>query len=139
MPSDWSLPQGAVFYMAHRNLRSPMPHYLIVLNADAGSDTVIVLSVISSQIEKSRMRAALRRYAPGTLVECSPTDYWPLRKNSIIDCNTCMPVPAHLFRQDVVSGTRCANIPPDLLRRILEGVRLSNLSDELKKMLGIFP
>lgn len=124
--------------MAHRNLRSPMPHYLIVLNADAGSDVVIVLSVISSQIEKSRARAELRKYTPGTLVECSPEDYWPLRKDSIIDCNACMAVPAHLFRRDIVSGTRCANIPSDLLRRILEGVRLSNLSDELKKMLGVF-
>lgn len=123
--------------MRHRNLSSPLPHYLIVLNVNADADEVVVLSVITSQIEKCRKRAALRGYVAGTLVECSPNDYFPLGKPSMIDCNSCLTAPARLFRQDVSSVTRCASISPSLLARILEGVRLSKTGAEIKKLLGL--
>ncbi len=137
MPPNPSLPQGAVFYMLQRCVESPQPHYLIVLNANAATDKLIVLGVITSQIEKSKKRAALRNRVPESLVEFSPQDYWPLTKPSLIDCNECVVTSAHWFRQEVKSAERCANVPPALLARILEGVRVSGTKNEIKKLLGL--
>lgn len=123
--------------MLLRNVQSPQPHYLVVLNANAGTDKIIVLSVITSRVEESKRRAKLRGNAPESLIEFSSEDYWVLSKPSLIDCNACVPVPAHLFRQEARTAQRCANIPPALLARILEGVRRSDTSAEIKKLLGL--
>lgn len=138
MPPSPSLPQGAVFYMRHRKISSRHPHYLVVLNANAKTDDLIVLSVITSQIEKRKKQAALRNFPPESLVEFSPKDYWPLDKPSLIDCNACITTPGKEFRQNILTETRCANLPKELLGRILDGVRASKkTSDEIKKRLGL--
>lgn len=137
MPPDASLSRGAVFYMPHRNLSSPLPHYLIILNVSPETDDVVVLSVISSQIGNCRRRAKMRNYAEGTLVECSSEDYPLLTKPSVIDCNACLIAKAHLFRQDLKTATRSWNVPQKLLARILEGVRLSNPKPGIRKLLGL--
>ncbi len=62
MPPEPSLRRGAVFYMLLRNVQSPQPHYLVVLNANAGTDKIIVLSVITSRVEESKRRATVRKY-----------------------------------------------------------------------------
>lgn len=139
MPPNPSLPQGAVFYMVHKDVKSSQPHYLVVLNANAATDKLIVLGIITSQVDKSKKRAALRGCSPESLVEFSPQDYWPLSKPSLIDCNACVLVRAHGFRQEAMSGERCANVPAGLLTRILEGVRVSKTNDEIKRLLGLLP
>lgn len=125
--------------MLQHCVESPQPHYLIVLNANAATDRFVVLGVITSQVEKSKKRAALRKRAPESLVEFSPQDYWPLTKPSLVDCNECVVTSAHWFRQEVKSAQRCANVPPPLLARILEGVRVSGTNGEIKKLLGLLP
>lgn len=138
MPPNASLPpRGAVFYMPSRELKSPLPHYLVVLNANAETDKYIVLSVITSQLEECRRRTEKRKYAEGTLVECSPADYPVLSKSSMIDCNACIGCPTFLFRQDLKTATRCMNVPQELLERILDGVRLSKTKPKIKKLLGL--
>jgi hypothetical protein len=79
-----TLRTGSVYYFVDRGLSSPEPHYFIVINSDPIGQEVLVLNVISSQVDKVRHRRAL---LPGTLVELQPGNYDELSKPSIVDCN----------------------------------------------------
>lgn len=79
-----TLGTGSVYYFVDRGLSSPEPHYFIVINSDPIGQEVLVLNVITSQVEKVRQR---RASLPGTLVELQPADYDELSKPSIVDCN----------------------------------------------------
>lgn len=79
-----TLRTGSVYYFVDRGLNSPEPHYFIVINSDPIGQEVLVLNVITSQVEKVRQR---RSSLPGTLVEIQPADYDELTKPSIVDCN----------------------------------------------------
>lgn len=79
-----TLRTGSVYYFVDRGLNSPEPHYFIVINSDPIEQEVLVLNVITSQVEKVRQR---RSSLPGTLVEIQPGEYDELSKPSIVDCN----------------------------------------------------
>ena len=79
-----TLRTGSVFYFVDRGLSSPEPHYFVVINRAPIEQEVLILNVVSSQVEKVRQR---RSTLPGTLVELEPADYEELSKPSIIDCN----------------------------------------------------
>jgi len=51
-----SLRQGTVYYMADRHLSSSLPHYFIVLNAEPLSDSILLLSVVTSKIDNVHRR-----------------------------------------------------------------------------------
>lgn len=80
-----TIKQGSVYYYIDRSIRSPEPHYLIVVNKDPINDGVILLVCASSQVDKvKRMRKNLPLT---TLVEISPEEYTSFSKPTIIDCN----------------------------------------------------
>ena len=79
-----TLRTGSVYYFVDRGLNSPEPHYFIVINRAPIQQEVLVLNVISSQVDKVRQR---RSTLPGTLVELQPTEYDELSVPSIVDCN----------------------------------------------------
>lgn len=79
-----TLREGAVYYFPNRSLTSPEPHYFIVVNSDPLSQTVLLLAVVTSQVEAVKLRRADCRE---TLVEISPDEFKVFTKNSIIDCN----------------------------------------------------
>lgn len=81
-----TLRSGTVYYFTHRGLQNTAePHYFIVINADPQSDRVLIMTVGSSQIEKTKLR---RRNMPGeTLVEVDSSEYPDFTKETIIDCN----------------------------------------------------
>ena len=79
-----SLRAGTVYYFTDHALTTTEPHYFIVVNPRPLDDHVLVLTVITSQVERVR---AVRSMLPGTLIELGPGEYAELSKPSIIDCN----------------------------------------------------
>jgi hypothetical protein len=79
-----SLREGTVYYFAHHTLTSPEPHYFIVVNSDPLTQKVLLLAVVTSQIDKVKL---LRKACVETLVEMSPDTFDVLTKPSIVDCN----------------------------------------------------
>lgn len=84
---ELTLRQGSVFFMQHRDLTSPLPHFMIVINPDPYCSDYIVLGVITSKVEKCKKRAKMLKVKSETLVEIGPEDYPELSKQSIVDCN----------------------------------------------------
>lgn len=79
-----SLREGTVYYFTHHTLTSPEPHYFIVVNHDPLMQRVLLLGVVTSKVEKAKLR---RKTCIETLVEMDETSFDVLTKSSIVDCN----------------------------------------------------
>ncbi len=80
-----SLREGSLYYFTERSLTSPEPHYFLVVNSDPISQKVLLLAVVTSKVEKVKLR---RKSSPETLVELGPADLPNILKvPSIVDCN----------------------------------------------------
>jgi len=75
---------GSVFYFQARELTSAEPHFFVVINRDPLGKELLLLTVLTSQIEKVRLR---NRERPQTVVEFGPADYAPLSCPTAIDGN----------------------------------------------------
>jgi len=98
-----TLREGSIYYFAERHLTSPEPHYFIVVNSDPFAQHVLVLSVVTSQVESVKLR---RKACPETLVELAPDVFDLLKKPSIVDCNDLKQIPladfnARFVRRDI--------------------------------------
>lgn len=132
-----SLREGTVYYFAHHSLTSAEPHYFIVVNADPLTQRVLLLAVVTSQVEKVKLR---RKACLETVVEISPADFGVLTKPSIVDCNDLKEIPLVIF-----NGQFAANkikyfdkdLPAHLRKAMRKAIHASIvLSDELKALVG---
>ena len=90
-----SLREGSIYYFTHRPLTSPEPHYFLVVNSDPITQRVLLLSVVTSKVEKVKIR---RKSCPETLVELGPADLpGILTLPSIVDCNDLKEIPLGEF------------------------------------------
>lgn len=89
-----SLREGSIYYFPDRSLTSSEPHYFIVINSDPLGQCVLVLCVVTSQVDNVKLR---RKSCPETLVELSPSLFNLLKKSSIVDCNDLKQVPLAEF------------------------------------------
>ena len=125
-----SLRRGTVYYFQHRGLLSEASHYFVVMNTDPQQDTVLLLAVASSQVEKIRERR--RNLPPETLVEVAPEEYEGFTKVTLIDCNQVF----ELDRAELVSRHQMKSIrshpdlPVDILNRVRDGIIASPRVDE---------
>jgi len=127
---------GNVFYGLFREFSSGKPHFLIVFGIPTGDMPYIVLTAITSQIEKARRRLQINALSPETLVELSPSDYPALRLPSVVDCNYPVKCPQDLFEMDFGDFNRKEDLPKHLVERIISGVLRSPLvSNEIKKII----
>lgn len=128
-----TLRRGTVYYFQHRGLYSESPHYFIVVNTDPQRDTVLLLAVASSQVDKIRERR--RNLPPETLIEVAPGEYEGFTKSTLIDCNQVF----ELDRAELVSRYQSKSIrshpdlPVDILNRVREGILASPRVDEAYK------
>lgn len=134
-----SLREGSIFYLQDRKLTSPEPHFHIVVNADPLGQEVLLLSVVTSKVEKVKFRCRDRLH---TIVEMTPADLPEvLTKDSIVDCNELTRVSLEEFcerwtRKEIkIFGTDL----PETLRRIVRGaIHASDiLADELKALVAL--
>ncbi|MCR5382340.1 MAG: hypothetical protein K6G44_15255 [Lentisphaeria bacterium] len=128
--------KGNVFYGLFRELSSGKSHFLIVINTPSEDMPYIVLTAITSQIEKAKRRLQMNGLSPETLVELSPSDYTPLHLPSVVDCNFPLKCPKDLFEMDFGDFNRKEDMPKHLVEKIISGVLLSPLvSNEIKKLI----
>ena len=79
-----TLREGSIYYFADRSLTSTEPHYFIVVNSNPIKQEVLLLSVVTSQVDAIKLR---RKDCSETLVELNPQICEALTKPSIVDCN----------------------------------------------------
>ena len=130
-----TLRQGTVYYMQQRSVTSAKPHYCIVMNASPLTDELIVLSIVTSNVEMRKDRARLTGERPETIVEMGPADYPELSLPSCVDCNDVKRGDASQFRSDVsrAAAVPCRDLPPGVLERIVAGILLSTQVDDRVK------
>ena len=125
-----ALRQGAVFYMRHRDVgRGREPHNCIVMNAEPGSDEVLILAIISSKTDQIVRRAGVLKQSPDTLVRITPSDYAPLKVESVVDCNSPQRESLFCLKQELAAGRLEVRetILPAILRKIIAGMKASKL------------
>lgn len=141
MPPQWddallrlTLRRGAVYYLQHRRLTSPAPHYFVVVDHNPAGDEVLVLLVASSKVEDVKRR---RQGLPAaTLVEISPARYGEFSVPSIIDCNTWFSVSRGELLQKLQQGLAVekAPMPEIVVAALRQGLLASPLVEEAVKM-----
>ena len=128
-----SLREGSVYYFIHHSLTSPEPHYFIVVNSDPLAQKVLLLAVVTSQIDKVKLR---RKACLETLVELTPAAFDVLTKPSIVDCNDLKEVPLAEFNARFVAKKIQyfdKDLPAALRRAIRKAIHASIvLSDDQK-------
>jgi hypothetical protein len=132
-----SLREGTVYYFAHHSLSSPEPHYFIVVNSDPLTQKILLLSVVTSQVEKVKLR---RKACLETVVEMTPQTFGVLTKDSIVDCNDLKEIPLAIFNAQFVAGKIKyfdQDLPAALRRALRKAIHASIvLSDEQKTLIA---
>lgn len=138
-PLPWelrlTLRAGTVYYFVHRETTSTEPHYFIILNRNPSQDTLLLLTIASSQIERVSRRR--QNVPPQTLVRIAAVDYRPFSKDSIVDCNRVF----ELGRGELIAKHQSGEIrhhedlPSPILAKIVAGVLASPLVPEEQKRL----
>lgn len=126
---------GSVFYFQSRELTSSAPHFFVVVNRDPLTTGLLLLTIVSSKLDKVRLR---NRERPDTVVEISPAEYTEFTVQSAIDCNVLLEKPlqelANLARRRQVRYHK--DLPPQILEKLRSAIRTSPLvADDLKQML----
>ena len=134
----FTLRQGTVYYLAHRDLTSAEPHYFVVLNQNPRQDRVLLMVVASSQVDKVKERARRQNLPEATVVEISTQEYPEFSKPSCINCN-------QLFQKSLLELSNARkhrelrsqqDMPLPLMERIIAGCLASPLlSAEEKAMI----
>lgn len=130
----FTLRQGSVYYRQDRGLTSPEPHYFIVLSQGNEEESPIILTVVTSKVDKCRKRAEIVGHAPESLVEIAVGEHPSLTKPSIVDCNNIfVRSAAQLYASlDPGKGAAIAPLSAALLARLLDGIRAADLPQNIK-------
>jgi len=132
-----SLRDGSIYYFADRSLTSAEPHYFIVVNSDPLGQHVLVLGVVTSQVDNVILR---RKACPETVVELAPQLFNVLRKPSIVDCNDLKQVPlaefnARFVRKEIRYFDK--DLPAPLRKALRKAIHASMIvSPELKALVA---
>jgi hypothetical protein len=126
---------GSVFYFQSRELTSAQPHFFVVVNAEPLRTELLVLTIVTSNLNDVRTRNRTRMQ---TVVEITPVDYAEFTLPSAIDCNAVLEKPlsdlAGMVRRKEVRFHR--DLPPIIFAKVRAAVLASPVvADELKEML----
>ncbi len=126
---------GSVFYFQSRELSSAEPHFFVVVNRDPIANRLLLLTIVTSKVEKVRFRNRERSH---TVVEISPTEYDEFSVLSAIDCNVVLEKPLSelvgLVKRQEVRYHK--NLPLAVFGKIRTAILASPLvEEELKALL----
>lgn len=126
---------GSVYYFQSRELSSGQPHFFIVVNRDPITTKLLLLTIVTSKVDKVRIR---NRERPHTVVEISPREYDEFKVLSAVDCNVVLEKSlselAGLVRRKEVRYHK--DLSPEIFGKIKAAVLASSLmADELKLLL----
>ena len=126
---------GSVFYFQSRELSSPEPHFFVVVNRDPLQSRLLLLTIVTSKVEKVRIRHRERLH---TVVEITPQEYGEFAVLSAVDCNVVLEKTlSHLIglvnRKEVRYHK---DLPPEIFTKIKTAILASPLvTDEFKRLL----
>lgn len=126
---------GSVYYFQSRELSSGQPHFFIVVNRDPIATKLLLLTIVTSKVDKVRIR---NRERPHTVVEISPKEYSEFKLLSAVDCNVVLEKSlselAGLVRRKEVRYHK--DLSPEIFGKIKAAILASPLvADELKLLL----
>ena len=126
---------GSVYYFLTRELSSPEPHFFVVVNREPVTTKVLLLTIVTSKLDKVRFRNRERLH---TVVEISPKEYNEFKVLSAVDCNVLLEKPlselAGLVKRKEVRYHK--DLPPKVFAKIKTAILASQLvADELKLLL----
>jgi len=125
---------GSVYYFQARELTSAESHFFVVVNRDPLGTRLLLLTIVTSKVEKVRLR---NRQRPDTVVEISPAEYRDLKMPSAIDCNVVIEKPltdlVGLVRRREVRYHR--DMPPAIFAKIKAAILASPVVEEDFKQL----
>ena len=126
---------GSVYYFQSRELSSGQPHFFIVVNRDPITTKLLLLTIVTSKVDKVRIR---NRERPHTVVEISPQEYSEFTMLSAVDCNVVLEKSltelAGLVRRKEVRYHK--DLSPEIFGKIKAAILASPLvADELKLLL----
>jgi|ERR1035437_96877 hypothetical protein len=126
---------GNVYYFQSRELSSGQPHFFIVVNRDPITTKLLLLTIVTSKVDKVRIR---NRERPHTAVEISPQEYSEFTMLSAVDCNVVLEKSltelAGLVRRKEVRYHK--DLSPEIFGKIKAAILASPLvADELKLLL----
>ena len=135
-----TLCQGAVYFIPTR-VSSANFHYCIVMNEHPGSDELVLLEIISSQVDKTKLRILMQScYSESSAVELDPAKVAFLHKPSIVDCNFCLELSKGLLIQDLrnARSTYAGKIPQDILKKLItETMASKGLRPKQKRLINL--
>jgi hypothetical protein len=126
---------GSVYYFQSRELSSGQPHFFIVVNRDPIATKLLLLTIVSSKVDKVRIR---NRERPHTVVEISPMEYSEFKMLSAVDCNVVLEkslseLSGLVWRKEVRYHK---DLSPEIFGKIKEAILASPLvADELKLLI----
>ena len=125
---------GSVYYFQSRELSSEQPHFFIVVNRDPIATKLLLLTIVTSKVDKVRIR---NRERPHTVVEISPKEYDEFKVLSAVDCNVVLEKSlselAGLVRRKEVRYHK--DLSPEIFGKIKVAILASPLvADELKSL-----
>lgn len=125
---------GSVFYFQSRELTSEQPHFFVVVNRDPLSTKLVLVTIVTSKLDKVRMR---NRERPDTVVEISPAEYDEFKLVSAVDCNVILKKPLEelvgLVRRKEVRYHK--DLPPAIFAKIRSAILASPLvPDDFKQL-----
>ena len=127
---------GSVYYFQHYALKSPEPHYFIVVNATPLHDSALLLVVSSSKIEKVKAR---RYNLPlETLVLVTHQEYPEFPgQESVIDCNTIIECPHSVLLEKRWENKlgKLNDLPRPILEKVINGIHISPMHKPAVKIL----
>ncbi|HEY9585550.1 MAG TPA: type II toxin-antitoxin system PemK/MazF family toxin [Candidatus Paceibacterota bacterium] len=135
--------QGAVYlYQLEATNHDGTPYkgdrFMIVLNANPKTDTVLVLATITKQIENQRKYVKNSGESPETLVDITPSDFVRLKQDSVVNCNNVYETSLSGLISKIEDGGKffTEKLPKSKISEIAKGVLLSKqVTPEQKKLL----
>jgi hypothetical protein len=126
---------GSVYYFQSRELSSRQPHFFIVVNRDPIATKLLLLTIVTSKVDKVRIR---NRERPHTVVEIPPKEYSEFKLLSAVDCNVVLEKSlselSGLVRRKEVRYHK--DLSPEIFGKIKAAILASPLvADELKLLL----
>lgn len=126
---------GSVYYFQTRELTSGEPHFFVVVNREPIVTKLLLLTIVSSKVEKVRLR---NRERPHTVVEISPKEYQEFKVLSAVDCNVLLEKPLSelvgLVQRKEIRYHK--DLSPEVFAKIKTAILSSpRVADELKSLL----
>lgn len=135
--------QGSVYHyrldtVNHDGTPYSGDRFFIVLNANPKSDTVVVMTTITTKVEKQEKIIKKSGESPDTLVKISKRDFSHLSEGSAVNCNRIYEISLTELVEKIRNGGKVFHkkLPKDIVSALVSGALKSRqVSNEYKKLM----